>query len=150
MKCLGLWFQGFGEGGPSIQCIAIFYYICVIGEVVEGGRGGKIQLQSCQNMIKPKRKDCGASPSPRPVSSNSFPSIEQTKSQSYKRVFPSNRRLGFSSKGAARLALSIRIYCSICLCALFCNLVQLTASQAGREESCARRPRPRLGEKSAR
>lgn len=63
-----------------------------------GGMRGKIQLQSCQNMIKPKRKDCGASPSPRPVSSNSFPSIEQTKSQSYKRVFPSNRRLGLLAK----------------------------------------------------
>lgn len=24
-------------GGQSIQCIAIFYYMCVIGEVVEGG-----------------------------------------------------------------------------------------------------------------
>eukprot|EP00069_Balaena_mysticetus_P017251 bmy_02076T0 len=56
----------------------------------------------------------------------------------------------FSSKGAARLALSVRIYCSICLCAVFCNLVQLTSSQAGREKSSARRPRPRLGEESAR
>lgn len=33
----GVW----GGGGQSIQCIAIFYYMCVIGEVVEGGRGGE-------------------------------------------------------------------------------------------------------------
>lgn len=35
-----LWFKGFGKGQQSIQCIAIFYYMCVIGEVVEGGEGG--------------------------------------------------------------------------------------------------------------
>lgn len=65
-----------GVGGQSIQCVAIFYYMCVVAEV------GGIQLQSCQNMIKPKRKDYGCLPSPHPVFSNSFPSIELTENQS--------------------------------------------------------------------
>ena len=61
MKCLGLWFKGFGEGETvnSMHC-HILLHVC--GR--RGGGGGKrgnIQLQSCQNMIKPKRKDCGAS-----------------------------------------------------------------------------------------
>lgn len=70
--------EGMG-GGQSIQCVAIFYYMCVVAEV---GEGGEIQLQSCQNMIKPKHKDCGCLPSPHPVFSNSFPSIELTENQS--------------------------------------------------------------------
>lgn len=40
MKCLALWFEGFvGGGGQSIQCIAIFYYMCVEGEAAEGREG---------------------------------------------------------------------------------------------------------------
>lgn len=62
MKCLGLWLKGLGEGETaSIRCIAIFYYMCAVGEVVEGRGGGEMQLQCCQNMIKPKHKGCGAS-----------------------------------------------------------------------------------------
>lgn len=81
MKCLGLWFQGFVGGTVNSMHCHILLHVCD-RRGGGGGKGGKIQLQSCQNMIKPKRKDCGASPSTRPVSSNSFPSIEQTKSQS--------------------------------------------------------------------
>lgn len=49
-------------------------------------------------MIKPKHKDCGCLPSPRPVFSNSFPSIELTENQSYMPGFPSSR-LGLLAKG---------------------------------------------------
>nr|BAC25364.1 unnamed protein product [Mus musculus] len=104
-------------------------------------------------MIKPKHKDCGCLPSPRPVFSNSFPSIELTENQSYMPGFPSSRLSRFASEGAARLALGIRISCSICLCASFCNLVQLTcrqaSRQAGRDQSLAWRPRPRFRKESA-
>lgn len=36
MHCLGLWLKGWG--GQSIQCVAIFYYMCVVAEVGEGGK----------------------------------------------------------------------------------------------------------------
>lgn len=77
MHCLGLWLKGWGGAVNSVRC-HILLHVC--GS--RGGRGGEIQLQSCQNMIKPKHKDCGCLPSPHPVFSNSFPSIELTENQS--------------------------------------------------------------------
>ena len=82
MKCLGLWFKGFREGGTvsSMHC-HILLHVCGAG-----GQGGGIQLRSCQNMIKPKRKVC-LPLSPRPVCSNSSPPVEQIANQSSQRVF---------------------------------------------------------------
>lgn len=37
MQCLGLWLKGVRGGGQSIQCVAIFYYMCGVAEVEEGG-----------------------------------------------------------------------------------------------------------------
>lgn len=62
MECLGLWFKGFWGRGDRVNSMHCHVLLHVCGRRGgAGGRGGKIQLQSCQNMIKPKHKDCGAS-----------------------------------------------------------------------------------------